>query len=74
MSRLRTAVIGCGKVGQTHVQALAALPQSELVAVCDVDLTRAEALGAPYGAEPFACRWRNLSKRSGSQSMRVRRR
>ena len=41
MDRLRTALVGCGKVGQTHAQALASLPESEFVAVCDVDFERA---------------------------------
>ncbi len=34
-ARLRTALIGCGKVGRIHADALAELPESELVAVCD---------------------------------------
>ena len=37
MNRVRTALVGCGKVGQIHAHALAALPESEFVAVCDVD-------------------------------------
>ena len=38
MDRVRTALVGCGKVGQIHAQALATLAESEFVAVCDVDL------------------------------------
>ncbi len=41
MDRVRTALVGCGKVGQIHAQALAALPESDLVGVCDVDSARA---------------------------------
>jgi predicted dehydrogenase len=50
---VRTALIGCGKVGATHVQALRDLPQSELVAVCDASADRAAAFAATYGGRPF---------------------
>ena len=49
MTRLRTALIGCGKVGQTHADALASLAGSELVAVCDRTLAGAEAFARRYG-------------------------
>jgi UDP-N-acetyl-2-amino-2-deoxyglucuronate dehydrogenase len=50
---VRTALVGCGKVGHTHAQALRSLPQSQLVAVCDNDSRRADAFGARYGAQPY---------------------
>jgi len=48
MDRVRTALVGCGKVGRIHAQALASLAESEFTAVCDVDLERASALAAQY--------------------------
>ncbi len=54
MSRVRTALIGCGKVGQIHAEALRRLPQSDFVAVCDADLRRAQVYGEKYGAKPFS--------------------
>jgi predicted dehydrogenase len=54
VSRVRTAIIGCGKVGGIHAAALVALPEAELVAVCDARPERAAALAARYGARPFA--------------------
>ena len=42
MPTVRTALIGCGKVGQIHAAALHALPESELVAVCDSEPQRAD--------------------------------
>jgi UDP-N-acetyl-2-amino-2-deoxyglucuronate dehydrogenase len=54
MERLRTALIGCGKVGQTHAQALAALPESDFVAACDVDLQRATSFAAQFRVKPFS--------------------
>ncbi len=54
MERLRTAVIGCGKVGQIHAQALRDSPHSELVAVCDAGADRAEAFAARFGATAYS--------------------
>jgi UDP-N-acetyl-2-amino-2-deoxyglucuronate dehydrogenase len=53
MSRVRTALVGCGKVGQIHAMALAALAESEFVAACDVDLQRAESFAARHGVRSF---------------------
>ncbi|MGW8250762.1 MAG: Gfo/Idh/MocA family oxidoreductase, partial [Anaerolineales bacterium] len=48
---VRTALIGCGKVGHTHAQALQSLPASDFVAVCDNDPGRAARFGDQYGAQ-----------------------
>ena len=58
MDRLRTALVGCGKVGQIHAQALATLPESEFVAVCDVDFERAE----PFAGAVSACSRLTMSR------------
>ena len=50
---IQTALVGCGKVGHTHAQALKSLPQSSLAAVCDSDPARAAGFARQYGAEPF---------------------
>lgn len=52
MKRVRTALVGCGKVGRIHLEALAALAESDLVAVCDSSRDRAESFAAalPLGA------------------------
>lgn len=51
---LRTALVGCGKVGDTHAQALHDLPLSEFVAAFDVDQGRADAFGQRYGVKGYA--------------------
>ncbi|HET6469745.1 MAG TPA: Gfo/Idh/MocA family oxidoreductase [Geminicoccaceae bacterium] len=38
----RVAVIGCGHFGRRHAQKWAALPDADLVAVCDLDVGRAQ--------------------------------
>jgi predicted dehydrogenase len=42
MKKLRTAVIGVGYLGQYHAEKYANLPQSELIALCDVNLARCQ--------------------------------
>jgi UDP-N-acetyl-2-amino-2-deoxyglucuronate dehydrogenase len=54
MTRLRTALIGCGKVGHIHARALRALPESDFVAVCDAQPERARAFAAQYGTRAHA--------------------
>jgi predicted dehydrogenase len=53
MERVRTALVGCGKVGGIHAAALATLPESEFVAVCDDQPERAEAFAARYGVKAY---------------------
>jgi predicted dehydrogenase len=53
MDRVRTALIGCGKVGRIHAQALATLAESDFVAVCDVELDRASGLAAQYDTAAY---------------------
>jgi predicted dehydrogenase len=53
LKRVRTALIGCGKIGRIHAEALTRLPQSHFVAVCDFDATRADAFAADFGVRPF---------------------
>jgi UDP-N-acetyl-2-amino-2-deoxyglucuronate dehydrogenase len=53
MTRVRTGLVGCGKVGQIHAAALRRLPESDFVAVCDSDSARAAAFAERHGARPF---------------------
>lgn len=48
MSKIKTAVIGAGYLGQYHVEKFAAA--SDLVAVCDVDAKRCQAVASQHGA------------------------
>ena len=50
---LRTALIGCGKVGRTHALALSRLAESDFVACCDADGGRARAFAAEFGVRAF---------------------
>ena len=52
--RVRTALVGCGKVGQIHAKALATLPESDFVAACDGQADRALATARSFGALAFS--------------------
>ena len=41
MQKLRTALVGCGKVGHSHAAALKSLPESEFVAASDAEVPEA---------------------------------
>jgi predicted dehydrogenase len=51
--KLRTAVIGAGKMGQIHAKVYHQLPRSELVAVVDVDVKRARQLAKKFRCDYF---------------------
>jgi predicted dehydrogenase len=51
--KINTALVGCGKVGDTHAQALATLDESRFVAVYDSDAARAEAFARHYNCRAY---------------------
>jgi UDP-N-acetyl-2-amino-2-deoxyglucuronate dehydrogenase len=53
VSKVRTALVGCGKVGHIHAAALRGLDEAEFVAACDASAERAREFAARYGARPY---------------------
>jgi UDP-N-acetyl-2-amino-2-deoxyglucuronate dehydrogenase len=53
MPKLKTALVGCGKVGHLHAAALQTLPESEFVAVCGRTAEKANAFAAKYHVAAF---------------------
>ncbi|MCM3780769.1 Gfo/Idh/MocA family protein [Microbacterium hydrocarbonoxydans] len=55
---LRIGIVGCGNISDNHFQAYAALPNVEVVAVCDIDPERArvfaDARGIPHAVSSVA--------------------
>src|SRR4051812_35845722 len=47
--RLRVALVGCGRISAYHVAALTAIPDVEIVAVCDLDEKAARETATRYG-------------------------
>jgi len=53
-ARIRTAVVGAGKMGTIHAKVYDQLPQSELVAVVDIDANKAQKLADQYNCPASA--------------------
>jgi predicted dehydrogenase len=53
VQKLRTALVGCGKVGHLHAAALQTLPESEFVAVCGRTREKADAFAEKYHVTAF---------------------
>ena len=53
MRVLRTAIVGCGKVGHLHAKALSRLPESAFVAACSRNFQRAKQFAAQYNVEAY---------------------
>ena len=51
--RVRVALVGCGRISRNHFEAIAKVPDLELVAVADMDLLRAQREGETYGVPAF---------------------
>lgn len=51
MSKIRFAIIGCGRIAQRHAEHIANF--GELEAVCDIEFEKAEELGKEYNAKPY---------------------
>jgi predicted dehydrogenase len=51
--KIRTAVVGAGKMGSIHAKVYSQLPDSQLVAVVDADKAKASQLADKYGCEVY---------------------
>ena len=49
--RARVAIVGCGVISRTYAHTISEFQFMELAACVDAEPGRAEALGAPYGAD-----------------------
>lgn len=55
MEKIRFAILGCGVIGDVHARAIAELPElCELVALCDVNPTRAEEYAKKYNVKAYS--------------------
>lgn len=54
MNKIRTAVVGAGKMGQIHAKVLSKLPQSTLVGIVDIQPDKAKKLAKEYRCTAFA--------------------
>ena len=53
MDKIRTGIIGCGKVGDFHARAYEGIENSDFMAVCDSNIGRAKAFAEIYGVAAY---------------------
>jgi len=53
VDKIRTAVVGVGKMGAIHAKVYDQLPQSDLIAVVDIDAEKAKRVANQYGCSAF---------------------
>ena len=53
MNKIRTAVVGAGKMGEVHARVYDRLPQSDFVAVVDIDAGKAKRLAKRYRCRSY---------------------
>jgi predicted dehydrogenase len=70
MARLKTALVGTGKVAHLHAAALRALPESDFVAVCGRPSAKLGAFAAKYGVAAFTD-VREMISKAGVQALCV---
>jgi len=51
--KLRFSILGCGVIGPVHAEAIASLPDAELISVVDIHPEKAQKLAGQYGATPY---------------------
>jgi len=51
--KLRFGIVGCGVIGPVHAEAIASLPDAELVSVVDLNPEKAQKLASQYGATSY---------------------
>ncbi len=52
--KLGICIVGCGYMGQTHAQGWQAVPETEIVAVVDLQPERAESLARQFNCEFYS--------------------
>lgn len=53
MNQLKVAVVGCGCISVMHLDSIIALPESELVGVCDIKPERAQKAAEKYNTKAY---------------------
>lgn len=70
MKKLGVAVLGVGFWGRNHARIFNELPNTELVAVCDVDSERAQTVAEKFGVEAYT-NSRKLLKRKDTEAVSI---
>jgi len=57
------AIVGCGVIGPWHAKAIELASRAELIALCDVELDKAEKLAAEHGGVPGYKNYKTMLKK-----------
>ncbi|MCX7012891.1 MAG: Gfo/Idh/MocA family oxidoreductase, partial [Candidatus Sumerlaeota bacterium] len=68
--KIRVALVGCGNRGPAHCEAVRALPDFELVGVCDIIESRARKAAERFGVDAYMD-FSQLLKRRGLQAVMI---
>jgi UDP-N-acetyl-2-amino-2-deoxyglucuronate dehydrogenase len=52
-TKLKTALIGCGRIGERHARILASSPESDFVGLADVEPAKAKSYAAKHGGRAY---------------------
>jgi UDP-N-acetyl-2-amino-2-deoxyglucuronate dehydrogenase len=70
MEKIRTGLVGCGKVGHLHAKALSVLAESDFVAVCSRNPKHAQEFAQRYGVKSY-CRIEEMIAESRIQALTI---
>jgi predicted dehydrogenase len=71
VSRVKVGLVGLGLVCESHIKAYLANPNAEVVAVCDLDGARAEAIARKHGIEKVYTSYEEMLKDSGINTVDI---
>jgi predicted dehydrogenase len=71
MTKLKTAIVGCGTVSREHLAALSQLRSVDVVAVCDLSPARAEATAERFGIGKWYTDHRELLRDTAPDVMHI---
>jgi UDP-N-acetyl-2-amino-2-deoxyglucuronate dehydrogenase len=54
VKKVKTGVVGCGKVGRIHANNLTKISESNFTAVCDMDIERAKSFAKDYNVKSYS--------------------
>lgn len=54
MEKVKTAIVGCGKVGHMHARALNSVPESVFTAVCGREINKTRIFAEQYGVRAYS--------------------
>ena len=71
MKKVGVAVIGTGSWGKNHARVYKELPQTELIAICDVNPERAKSDGQQFGVKAYTDSVKNAKKQRNRSHKRM---